>query len=267
MEIDSKKCAVKTTIFIALIYLIIPFKAQVQAQNIKETKIITFNMTARGYPPFMINKTESNAPGGIMYDVFSHILNKLGYLVRTTQIPKKREIEYLESGEMDAHAMAKEFIANHDDFEFTAPIFKVRNVVFSRVDAPVQYTKTEDLIGKRAITRLGFVYPPLTDLFNNKSIERINTISEKSMLRMVMYKRGDFTILNDLVGRWMIRVNGWEDKFVISKGEVTNYDYRIMFTKKWKPLVTKFNQELELMKKDGSLEAIISKYTKTISIK
>lgn len=258
MKIHFKKDVIKITIFIVLICLMIPFKTH--AQDIKETKVITFNMTARGYPPFMINQTETSAHGGIMYDVFSHILNKLGYLVRTAQIPKKRELEFLESGEMDAHAMAKEFMVNPDEFEFTDPIFKVRNLVFSRADAPVKYTKANDLIGKRAITRLGFVYPPLTDLFNNNSIERINTISEKSMLRMVMYKRGDFTIINDLVGRWIIRVNGWEENFVISSDEITNYDYRIMFTKKWSKLIPRFNRELALMKSSGAIDRIIAKY-------
>ncbi len=258
MKIHFNKDLIKIAIFITLICLILPLK--VKAQDIKEFKIITFNMTARGYPPFMINKTETSAPGGIMYDVFSHIINKLGYIVRTTQIPKKRELEFFESGEMDAHAMAKEFVANPDDYEFTDPIFKVRNLVFSRAGAPVQYTQAEDLIGKRAITRLGFVYPPLTNLFKNKSIERINTISEKSMLRMVMYKRGDFTIINDLVGRWIIRANGWEEKFVISTDEITNYDYRIMFAKKWSKIIPLFNRELALMKSSGAIDKIIAKY-------
>jgi polar amino acid transport system substrate-binding protein len=80
------------------------------------------------------------------------------------------------------------------------------------------------------------------------------------MLNMVLKERTDAAVMNELVAKWIIRENKWQDKFAISSKEVGGFDYRIMFNKKWKSFVQKFNQELTLMKQNGQLERIISKY-------
>ncbi|THB70721.1 MAG: hypothetical protein D6B28_08840 [Gammaproteobacteria bacterium] len=244
-----------------IIYMVFFASSIAAAQEIKSpSQIITFNMTYDGYPPFMICNKEEKTSCGIMYEVFTKIMGKLGYLVRTIHVPKKREIEFFISGKLDAHAMAKEWVENPEDYVFSAPILKARNLIFSNVNNPVKYRSIKDLLGKRAITNLGFVYPPLTKYFEEGAIKRFDAIGEKAMMRMVLYGRGDFAIVNEHVGRWLIKNNSWHNKFVISERDITNYDYRIMFTKKLEKVVTKFNQHLEIMKENGEIDEIISRY-------
>ena len=222
--------------------------------------MIAFNMTNRGYPPFMIHGKGNQPPGGIMYDVLQTILSKHGIEVKTLAIPKKRELLNFRLGKLDAHATAVEWVASPDDFIFTDPILKIRNVLYSKASAPVHFSNTDDLVGMKAISRLGFIYPPLTEYFADGRITRQDVNNELSMLKMILSDRGDFAIVNDAVGAWLVRQYKLHDKFAISEKNITNFDFRIMFTKKWKPLVRKFNQELAIMKKNGDLLRIFKRY-------
>ncbi len=247
-------------------YWLIAFFLMVSGNLFANEKIIIFNMTESGYPPFMINEKDKLSRG-IIYDVLHLILSKHGYVIRTIQVPKNRELEFFKTEKLDAHAMAKEWVDEPSEYEFSDPILKVRNVLFSNVDSPVAFTKIEDLVGKKAITHLGYKYPPLTTYFNGGLIERNDTVDETAMLAMVLAKRGDFTIVNDFVGTWIIQQRNWSYDFYISKRAITSYDYRIMFAKKWKLLVRDFNKELALLKENGELEKIIDKYVETATKK
>lgn len=221
--------------------------------------VIVFNMPEGGYPPFMINK-KNTQPSGIIYDVLQLILSKQGYVIKTISVPKKRELEFFKTGKLDAHAMIRELVDEPSQYVFSDPVLKIRNVLFTTVGNPITFNKIDDLIGKRAITHLGYKYPTLERYFEEGLIERHDTVNESAMLGMTLLKRADFAIMNDYVGAWIIKQKQWSGKFQVSKNDISTYDYRIMFSKKWNSLVLKFNKELALLKENGSLEKIIEKY-------
>ncbi|MCP4160535.1 MAG: amino acid ABC transporter substrate-binding protein [Deltaproteobacteria bacterium] len=207
----------------------------------------------------MIKKT-GKQPRGIMIETLQIIASKHGYTVKIDRIPRKRVVLRLNSGKLDATPLAKEWISNPENFEFTDSIIRVRDVLFSLQKLPLKFEKIEDLFGKEIGTHLGYKYPMLTTYFKNNRILRNDTISEKAMFEMLLRKRTDAAIINELVGKWHIRKNLWKGKFVASKKDVGGFDYRIMFARKWRDFVHKFNKELSLMKQNGLLEKIISKY-------
>jgi len=225
-----------------------------------EKKTVIFNISKQGYPPFMLPGDTENQPSGIIYEILKKILSKQGLSVETISIPKNREQRYFELGYVDAHATAVEWIDQPQNYVFSDPILEIRNVVFSRADAPLQFQQLENLIGKKLITRLGFLYPPLTTLFETGKIGRQDTTSNLSMLKMVLGGRGDGAIMNDAVGAWIIKENQLSGQFVASYNSITNYGYRIMFSKEWEFLITAFNQELNQMKQTGEIEEICARY-------
>ena len=224
-----------------------------------DERVIIFNMPEGGYPPYMIN--EENTPhGGIIYDVLELILSKQGYVLKTISVPKKRELEFFNAGKLDAHAMIKELVDDPSRYEFSDPVLKVRNVLFTNIESPIIFNKVDDLIGKRAITHLGYKYPTLERYFEEGLIERHDTVDERAMLGMLLLKRADFAVVNDYVGAWIIQQRKWLGRFQVSKKALTTYDYRIMFSKKFRLLVLKFNKELALLKENGYLKKIIEKH-------
>lgn len=114
--------------------------------------------------------------------------------------------------------------------------------------------------GKVISSHLGYAYPTLDEDFKAKRIIRSDAKTELAMLKMVMKKRADAAVVNELVGLWIIKQNSWQNKFKISAKDIDSVGYRIMFSRKWAPFVKKFNKEFRRMKQNGSVKKIIAKY-------
>lgn len=229
------------------------------AVDIFGSEIIVFNTTPKGYPPYMI-KEAGKKESGIMVEVLQIIATKHGYILETKGVPTKRVEKLLKIGDLDATARAKEWVSNPENYEFTDVIVRARDVLFSLKKTPITFRSIEDLFDKDIGTHLGYKYPMLKTYFKDNRIRRNDTANGTAMLNMVLKERTDAAVMNELVAKWIISKNKWQEKFVISSKEVGGFDYRIMFNKKWKSFVEKFNQELTLMKQNGELERIISKY-------
>jgi len=196
-----------------------------------------------------------------MFDVLALISRKNGYTIKAIGIPKNREIKHLESGKLDANPLAKEWVSNPEDFEFADVIIDARDVLFSLREKPIKFVSVKDLHGKTIGTHLGYSYPLLEQDFKGENIVRHDSDTEFAMLRITLVGWTDATVINELVGQWLIKGNSnWHEKFVVSKKIVGGFDYRIMFSKKWELFVEVFNKELTIMKENGELDRIISKY-------
>ncbi len=221
---------------------------------------IVFNITSKGLPPYMI-KEAGQPDSGIMLDVLQLIADKHNYSVKPVGIPKKREISQLDLGKLDAVPLAMEWVPHPENYAFTDPVVKARDVLFSLKSSPVRLNDIKELFGKKLGTHLGYHYPTLEDYFNSNQIQRSDAGTEKEMLGMLIYERTQGAVLNELVGQWLIKNNPlWQHQFYISKKAINQVDYRIMFNKRWHKFVKLFNQELAIMKQDGQLQAIISRY-------
>jgi polar amino acid transport system substrate-binding protein len=205
-------------------------------------------------------KEAGKKESGIMVEVLQIIATKHGYILETKGVPTKRVEKLLKIGDLDATARAKEWVNNPENYEFTDVIVRARDVLFSLKKTPITFRSIEDLFDKDIGTHLGYKYPMLKTYFKDNRIRRNDTANGTAMLNMVLKERTDAAVMNELVAKWIIRQNKWQGKFVVSKKEVGGFDYRIMFNKKWRSFVQKFNQELTLMKQNGELERIISKY-------
>jgi len=241
--------------FIWVLALVMLFAQWTLADN----KIV-FNVSPTGYPPYMFKDANGQAQG-IVYDVLNRVATKHGYEVVVVGVPKKRVVLQLRSGELDATALAKEWVKNPEDFEFSDIIVQARDVLFSLKEKPIKFDSIEDLYGKTVGIHLGYSYPFLAEAFSKKYITTSVVNTETAMLGKVYMERSDAAVVNELVGQWLIKnTPRWRNQFVISKREIGGFDYRIQFSKKWKDFVVKVNKELAQMKRDGSLEAIKSKY-------
>jgi polar amino acid transport system substrate-binding protein len=221
---------------------------------------IVFNISPTGYPPYMI-KSEIGQTKGIIFDVLKAIANKQGYQVVVVGVPKNREVIQLASGDLDANALAIEWVKHPEDFVFSDVIVPARDVLFSARNAPLKFDKLQDLYGKTIGIHLGYSYPYLIKSFNKGLIIASEATTEQAMLGKVLAERTQGAVVNELVGHWLIKnTPRWHGKFVVSKKEIGGFDYRIQFSKKWQEFVIHFNKELKAMKKDGRLLAVKALY-------
>lgn len=212
-----------------------------------------------GFPPFIID-----APGqptsGIVVDVLREIAGLHGYRIQPTDAPKKRVEQMILEGQLDASPRATEWGGDPKVFLFTDPVIRIRDLVFSRRQAPLRYRSPDDLLGKSVGTHLGYSYPLLTPYFDSKKILRADAGTEKSMLLMLQAGRTDALVMNEWVAAWLIKTENLQDQFTASEAELDGYEYRLMFGPQWSDFVTQFNRELARMKRDGRLSRVIGKY-------
>jgi len=98
---------------------------------------IIFNITPTGLPPYMV-KEEGQPDSGIMLDVLKAIADRHDYSVKTVGIPKKREVQQVEMGKIDAVPLAMEWVPYPEKYAFTDSIVKARDVLFSLKSIPVR---------------------------------------------------------------------------------------------------------------------------------
>ncbi len=221
-----------------------------------QEKVIRFNVTPKGFPPYVI----STPPAGIMFDVLQHVAQQQNIQLVAKRIPESGVYILLDNDKLDTHASALEWVENPEKYLFSDPVLKVRDVVFTRKESSFKFNKVEDLFGHSIGVHTGYSYQSLSMYFKSGKIKRVDSNNELYMLNMLSRSRLDIAIITEHVGLWLIKNNNILQKFKISKKAIDTTDYRFVFTKKWQPFVKAFNDELAVMKKNGKIKHIFSKY-------
>lgn len=224
-----------------------------------EDKTFRFNVSPSGYPPYLI--VSGASPTGIIWDVVSLISERMGYTLTPEKIPRKRIDQMLLDGYVDGTARAEEWTEHPEDYLFTDPIVPIEEVFFMPRKSGAQYETPDDLISKTLVTRLGYHYPALAPYFDKGLIRRFDASRDREMFIFTLRgSRFDAAIADRLVGQWFMRNEGLRGEFRISEHSISQYGFRIMLRKEWKPFADEFNTELARIRKSGELNAILTNY-------
>ena len=221
---------------------------------------LRFNVSPEGYPPFLIVKAGEPITG-IMWDVINALAERHGYVVKPMKIPRKRVDSFIQRGDLDATARAREWTDHPHRFVFTDPVLQAKEVFFSRKSSPFVYHDKQDLDGKTIITHLGYHYPTLAPLFKSGEARRYDIQYDEDMFNYML--NGDHfaaTIAVREVGQWILRQNHWKDEVYIDDHPVSTTGFRLMFNKAWAPIVKQFNADLAEMRRSGELDQILDRY-------
>jgi len=241
-----------------------------QAQSEKTVSggsTIVFDFGPTTNPPYNMfdsNQSSENIvnPGGIMYDVLVSVASKKGYRVKAYSSSRKRQEKHLEEGRTDVLPNAVEWTEGMERFIATDPVTEIRDIIVSLKEKPVHFTKPDDLIGKTVGACLGYHYPVLDPYFDSKKILREDVTTDIQNFKKLSARRIDAIIVTELVGRWIVKTEKLDDKFIWETEHPINATaFHLIFNPKWKAFVSQFNEELKIMKQDGSLEKIIKKYS------
>jgi len=243
----------------ACLPLLLAFSMVSSAEPASGQKVFRFNVSPNGYPPYMI--VDQEAPTGIMWDVVSLISARIGVRIVPQQIPRKRVDQMLLDGYIDGTSRAREWVQEPDKFLFTNPVVDIQEVFFTPKHAGKTYHSPEDLFSKTLVTHLGYMYPELQPYFESGDIKRFDVSRDRDMFNFVLHgDRFDAAVVDLLVGRWILKNEGLQDLFTVSSNNISSYGFRVMFRKENRSFVDKFNAELERIRKNGELEAILANY-------
>lgn len=225
-----------------------------------QPRVFRFNVSATGYPPYLIHN-EDGTYSGIALDVVSRITERLGYELSLFLIPRKRVESMLLAGHIDDTPRAQEWTPDPERFLFTDPMVPIREVFFAPADSEFRFTGLDELKGITVVTPLGYHYPLLQPLFDSNAIERYDVADDKDIFTYLLHGRGlDVTVADQAVGQWIIRQRDWQGQFRHSTEAISDYGYRLMLRPDWTDFAEAFNEELANMKARGELEEILSQY-------
>lgn len=243
-----------------LLLLLLAFSANTPVAATEGKNTLRLNVSPQGYPPFLIVQQDGSF-SGIVWDIFSAIASRQGYVVEGLEIPRKRVDDFILSGHIDATPRAIEWTAEPERFLFTEPLLQVEEVFFMREGTEFEFTGPESLIGKNVVTHLGYKYPTLKPVFASGKAERFDVQNERDMLRYLIDGRQyDLGIAVLQVGLWHIRQEQWQDKLDYAPQPLSSQGYRLMFAKERGEFVQLFNRELEAMKANGEWDEILNRY-------
>ena len=250
-------CVMLGVLLVALTTLSLPIWASQDAPE--EKPVFRFNISPNGYPPYLI--VDRNQPSGIMWDVVSVVAQRLGYRIIAEKIPRKRVDQMLLDGYIDGTPRAREWADDPDQFLFTDPVVDIEEVFFVPAQSGFSYESPDDLASKTIVTHLGYRYPLLEPYFEDGRIRRFDVSRDKDMFTFVLHgDRFDAAVADRLVGKWILRNEGWRDQFDITNASISNYGFRLMLRKDWQSFAVRFNEELARMKANGELDAILANY-------
>ncbi|MBW4936257.1 transporter substrate-binding domain-containing protein [Marinobacter sp. F4206] len=224
-----------------------------------DRKTFHFNISPNGYPPYLI--VNERRPSGIMWEVVSLIGQRLGYEVVPEKVPRKRVDEMLLEGFIDGTPRAIEWTTQPDRFLFTDPVVPIEEVFFIPAESGLTYQSPEDLFSKTVVTHLGYHYPLLQEHFDSGNIQRFDVSRDRDMFTFVLHgNRFDAAIADRLVGQWILRKEGLQDRFRSTRMGISNVGFRIMLRKDWQGFADAFNTELKELRESGELDAILANY-------
>lgn len=224
-----------------------------------EQKTLHFNISPNGYPPYLI--THENQPSGIMWEVVSLIGQRLGYEIVPERVPRKRVDQMMLDGFIDGTPRAIEWTDEPERFVFTDPVVPAEEVLFIPRESDLDYKSPEDLFSRTVVTHLGYQYPELREHFDAGTIQRFDVSRDRDMFTFVLHgSRFDAAIADRLVGQWILRQEGLQSRFRISRQSLTEVGFRIMLRKEWQEFADAFNRELKNIRENGELDAILANY-------
>ncbi|WP_323752596.1 substrate-binding periplasmic protein [Marinobacter sp.] len=222
-------------------------------------KTFHLNISPHGYPPYLI--VGGDAPSGILWDVMTTIVPRLGYELIPKKIPRKRVDNMLLDGYIDGTLRATEWTDNPEDYLFTQAVVYVEEVLFFEQDSELDFSQPADLFGHTIVAHLGYQYPVLAPYFEQEEIKRFNVSSDKDLFRyLLLGDRFDAALADRLVGQWILRNEGLTHQFRTSTKNISEYGYRLMLRKDWTDFAQAFNRELSAMRENGELDAILANY-------
>lgn len=199
----------------------------------------------KGLTHDLVNKLNANSNGDYTFKLKVVPRSRLNYILKPW-ISKKCETKKCASNWIVLWVNHKWGFGSDslDNFSWT-PLLQDSNAIISSGFKKFEYTKPEDLVGKKLAGISGHKYLGIDDLVKAGKIERINGQNEVDNLKVVLANRVDVTLLPKSAFDYYKKSNDEFSTLYVSKIPHQSYMRNIMTNKK-NPDLVKYLNSLEL---------------------
>lgn len=221
-------------------------------------------LTLGGYEkiPYMM---KDGAQPGFCVEIFRETAKRAGLDTKYILLPTKRMLADFRNRVIDAEPCCSPTWRQADEAIsiYSEPFYHTENVVFVRKESGIKAEKVEDLQGKRLGCGLGYFYTDgFQEAFEQGMIVRDDVSNTEMNVRKLAARRIDGMIADRTEGWYLIKQQGLKSEdFDIAYVFQAKSALSIRIHKEQEPFMVKLNEALTTMKADGTLEALIKKYT------
>ena len=222
---------------------------------------IVLAVPGAGYPPYIV--VNGSKVTGIMPKILSQAASKYGYDVQFKFIPENRSLLLLKNKKIDARMESPAWVDNPSEFYWSEPVVVINDHFIFNNQAQNTFENDSQIVGAEIVTHLGYGYPTLQELFDEKIIVRKDYRTEIAMLDSLLrneYNISRAAVMDRHVAMWLIRQHSrFKDKLAFSKRVVDSMPLHFQFakTERLKVFVSQFNEYIDQIRKDGEMHEII----------
>lgn len=216
-------------------------------------------LTEKGHPPFSFD--ENSSEKGIYLDILAAISVITGDSFIITYYPAIRKRYVFANGQTDIEPGVNPIWRqkSRDVSIYSVPFGFSTDVVFFRENESFKVEKVSDLAGRKVVTVRGYHYPDYEQAFSDKVITRYDTNHELELVQFLYQaNRGaDAGFINKHILFFYMKRNNLR----FDVGDIIDslpVMFRFHISKK--ASLKKFNNALNQLIKDGTVDAIYSKY-------
>ncbi len=229
-------------------------------ENIGEIKLVAFD-----YPPFYFE--EDGKIQGIAPELLRELFGRMNIKTELTMYPLKRALFNLENGTEDALMILIKTAEREAYLHYTAPVIKVRGLIWSAADrkgGAVEFEKLEDLRHYTTGVTLGYSYGKEFDsiLKTMKNIDSAPT--DLQNYRKLLAHRIDIFPGNEIVAKGLFKKNSdLQGKLIHSQKAFIEWELNMGISKKSRlaSLIPEINKILSDLKNEGVIDRAVRKYT------
>ena len=236
--------------------------------------VFSLTSTAEGFkaasdiwsPFFMVS---SNGYSGIGVEVLNEVVRRSGDKVSFHSMPTKRAHVMLDNNDVDLMVLDSPFW--NSDYQmktiiFTDDIMSVQEYIYLLQENDITITTPSDLKGKTVNILRGYSYPLVNHEFKEGLFHYQKVDNETSLIKTLLLNRADAIFMDSVAFQYSISIMG-HDNALFSRGmQLSNATLGIKIRKEKNHILPRFNKAIADMKKDGTIDNIISKYTKGFSV-
>ena len=155
-------------------------------------------------PPAVILQ-QGKVTGGFMPDIYQLLANELGVKLQLIQMPRKRLADFLLTGQADIYCRASPEWYPDPSLKWSPPLLVFQDLIITRRNYLSFEDFTERSKGKIGAT-LGYVYPKLQSLFNQKQLLRVDSVTPATNAIRLLRGELDTVVLSDTEASYMLRL-------------------------------------------------------------
>jgi polar amino acid transport system substrate-binding protein len=226
------------------------------ASTADEVKLYAYHLK----PPYIIDAEKGTG----LYFELAKRLNQLQtqHRYKTVYLPRKRLESLLEQEQLDGLVLGVNphwfNDASQHRYGWSHGWINDRDIVISRSDQPIPYSRPESLIGKRVGLSIGYYYVGVNELADKGQLTRENSANESLTLEKLVRGQVDAMIITQRTLNHLYKQHPeYVGKLFTATVPHDTYERMILLPKAQQALVPVLNQSLAKLAEDPHWQALL----------